>query len=74
MSSIQTTNLAAQTESKSAKKKRAKAEAAAQSPVAAEPESGGTQAGAESTTNGADTSLESPYIKELHKYIPAFPL
>ena len=74
MSTIQTTNLAAQTESKSAKKKRAKAEAAAQSPVAVEPETGGTQAGVEPATNGGDTSAESPYVKELYKYSSALPL
>ena len=69
MSSIQTTNLGAQTESKSAKKKKAKAEAAAQSPVVAEPEIGSPHTGTEAGTNGTDTSFESPYIKELYKYI-----
>ena len=67
MSSIQKTQSSAQSESKSAKKKKAKAEAAAPTPNASlESEADGRRP---SDTNGADVSYESPYLKELHKYV-----
>ena len=66
MSSV-STNPAVLAESKTAKKKKAKAEAAAQSPVVPELEAGRDHVAAEPSTNGTDTSGESPYMKELYK-------
>ena len=57
------------TESKSARKKKAKAEAAA---VALERPAAGSQAGSETPrgdANGHGGSYESPYIKEIQKYV-----
>ena len=72
MSSAAVSNPVAPTESKSSRKKKAKAET---SKPAAEGNSrspsfdaGATQAGTDSTTNGAEGGYESPYIKELYKY------
>lgn len=60
------------TESKSSRRKKAKAdgsnstsEDAARSPTA---EAGAKPTGAETPVNGAEGSYESPYIKELYKY------
>lgn len=72
MSAPTTSNPPVQNESKSAKKKKAKAEVPAHvsnapstTPSA---EAGAGQAVAETPTNGADGTFESPYIKELYKY------
>lgn len=72
MSAPTTSNPPVQNESKSAKKKKAKAEvpvhvsnAPSTTPSA---ETGAGQAVAETSTNGADGTFESPYIKELYKY------
>ena len=64
MASLSTTNPAAPTESKSARKKKAKAEGAATpnpEPTSAT-ESKGEYANGESAT-------DSPYLKELHKFV-----
>ena len=57
-------------ESKSAKKKKAKAEAAAKD-VTVQPsiESEAIKTNVENPTNGADGAYESPYMKELYKYV-----
>lgn len=68
MSTTQVSNSLAHSESKSAKKKKAKAEAPIQtaaSPI--EPESGAGQTVVDGAATGADGSYESPYIKELYK-------
>ena len=67
MSAIQSSNPPTRTESKSAKKKKAKAEAAAHSPAPAEPDASKLPTASEPATNGAETSAESPYIRELQK-------
>lgn len=60
-----------QPESRSAKKKKAKAEVAAKgSSVPSDGDAGATQPSADATTNGADGTYESPYLKELYKYVP----
>lgn len=57
-------------ESKSAKKKKAKAEAAAKdTTVQPNLKTEATKSNDENTTNGADGSYESPYVKELHKWV-----
>ena len=68
MSTTQSSQPQPHPESKSAKKKKAKAEAPAQSSAATpEPDAaGGLNDGA---TNGADGAYESPYLKELYKYV-----
>ncbi|KAL8872043.1 MAG: hypothetical protein Q9174_002257 [Haloplaca sp. 1 TL-2023] len=57
-------------ESKSAKKKKAKAEAAAKD-ITAQPtiQNGSPNSNDEHVTNGAEASYESPYLRELHKSI-----
>lgn len=69
MSSAQVSNSLAHSDSKSARKKKAKAETApiqtAASPT--EPEIGGGQTAIDGAATGADGSYESPYIKELYK-------
>ncbi len=70
MSTIQNIQPSAISESKSAKKKKAKAEAAAPTPPApSESEAAGGRRPSDGATNGADGSYESPYLKELHKYV-----
>ena len=66
-------NSVAHSESKSARKKKAKAEAPIQtvaSPI--EPESGAGQTAVDGAAVGTDGSEESPYIKELYKYASCF--
>lgn len=69
MSTAQVSNSLAHSESKSARKKKAKAETApiqaAASPT--EPETGAGQTAIDGAAPGADGSYESPYIKELYK-------
>ena len=68
MSNAQVSNPLGPSESKSARKKKAKAEAPIQtatSPI--EPESGAGQTAIDGAAAGADGSYESPYIKELYK-------
>lgn len=60
----------AQPESKSAKKKKAKAEVSAKaSSVPSDGDAGAAPPAADATTNGADSAYESPYLKELYKYV-----
>ena len=60
----------AQPESKSAKKKKAKAEISAKaSSVPSDGDAGAPPPAADVTTNGADGAYESPYLKELYKYV-----
>ena len=69
MSTAQVSSSIAHSESKSARKKKAKAEAPIQTTASpTEPESGIGQTTADVAVTGADTSYESPYIKELYKY------
>lgn len=56
-----------QPESKSAKKKKAKSEAAKQTIAVPEAEATTPAAPVEPSANGADTTYESPYLKELYK-------
>ena len=68
MSTAQMSNSLTHSESKSARKKKAKADAPIQtvaSPM--EPESGAGQTAVDSAATGTDGSDESPYIKELYK-------
>lgn len=68
MSTPKLSNSLAPSESKSARKKKAKAEGPSQtasSPI--EPESGAGQTAVDGATTGPDGSYESPYIKELYK-------
>lgn len=59
-----------QPESKSAKKKKAKADVLAKgSSVQSDGDTGLGQASADVATNGADGAYESPYLKELYKYV-----
>ncbi|SLM34334.1 hypothetical protein LPUS_03083 [Lasallia pustulata] len=73
MSAPTTSNPPVQNESRSAKKKKAKAEVPVTVPSAPSTtpsaEVGAGQAAAEPSTNGADGAFESPYIKELYKNI-----
>lgn len=56
-------------ESKSAKKKKTKADVIAKEPhVQSEGETGNGQGLNEAVSNGADGAYESPYLKELYKY------
>ena len=70
MSNTEALSIPAQTESKSSRKKKAKAEAAqitqetSRSPSV---DATGGQSAAESGANGVDANYESPYIKELYK-------
>ena len=57
-------------ESKSAKKKKAKAEGPAKEATAQpEVDAGATKSNVDGSTNGVDGAYESPYLKELYKYI-----
>ena len=64
------TNTVPPVESKSSKKKKAKAEVAESQlpPALAESETGARRDSADGAVNGVDGSHESPYIKELQKY------
>lgn len=55
-------------ESKSSKKKKAKAEAAA----AAEPSTPSVEDAPDTQVNGADSSNESPYLRELSKCVSKY--
>lgn len=58
-----------QPESKSAKKKKAKAEISAKaSSVPSDGDAGAALPATDATTNGADSAYESPYLRELYKY------
>ena len=60
----------AHSESKSARKKKAKAEGPVQTASSpTEPESGIGQTAFDGAATGADGSYESPYIKELYKWV-----
>lgn len=59
---------APQQESKSSKKKKAKAEVPAKLPSATS-DGETAQAVTDGHTNGGDAQYESPYIKELYKYV-----
>lgn len=78
MSSTVISNPPTQNESKSAKKKKAKAEVPANASGAtsntpsAEVGAGATPT--EGTTNGVEGSYESPYMKELYKLVLTHPL
>lgn len=64
----------AQPESKSAKKKKAKAEVSAKgSSLPSDGDAGAAQPPADAATNGADGAYESPYLKELYKYVLPYP-
>lgn len=70
MSTAQVSSSITHSESKSARKKKAKAEAPIQataSPI--EPDLGIGQTTADGAVTGTDASYESPYIKELYKYV-----
>ena len=68
MSTAQVSNSLAHSESKSARKKKAKAENPVQIAASStEPESGAGQTAVDGGATGADGSYESPYIKELYK-------
>lgn len=70
MSTTQVSYPLAQSESKSARKKKAKAEAPVQTTASpTEPQSGAGQTAVDGAATGADGSYESPYIKELYKYV-----
>ncbi len=70
MSSTAVANPAAQQPSKSARKKKGKADAPAKVPTApTETETGGdSPVATEGATNGADGAYESPYLKDLYRY------
>ena len=69
MSSIQSSQTQPHAESKTAKKKKSKAEAPAQTPtIVPDPGTAGGQTASDGATNGPDGNYESPYLKELHKY------
>lgn len=68
MATAQVSNSLAHSESKSARKKKAKAEAPVQTAASpTEPESGAGQTAVDGAATGVDGSYESPYIKELYK-------
>ena len=68
MSTVQKSNSLTHSESKSARKKKAKAEAPIQNVAPPmEPESGTGQIAVDGAATGVDGSDESPYIKELYK-------
>ena len=68
MSTPQASNALVHSESKSARKKKAKAEAPIRTAASpAEPESGAGQTAIDGAVTGGDGSYESPYIKELYK-------
>lgn len=73
MSATAVSNPTAQQPSKSARKKKGKADAAAKGPSApVDTEAGGdSPLAAEGTTNGADGTYESPYLKDLYRYASA---
>ena len=69
MSTTVVTNPPAQQPSKSARKKRGKAEAQSKSPTATvDSEIGGGPTATEGATNGAEGAYESPYLKDLNRY------
>ena len=72
MSSAAVSNPSAPNESKSSRKKKAKADAPkaiSDLPAPSPPiETSNGQSGVEQATNGVDGSYESPYMKELYKY------
>ena len=65
------TNATPAAESKSSKKKKAKAEIAQTQlpPASTESEAGARRDSADAAINGTEGSNESPYIKELQKYV-----
>lgn len=68
MSTAQVSNSLAYSESKSARKKKAKAEGPVQTAASpTEPESGAGQTAVDGAATAPDGSYESPYIKELYK-------
>lgn len=69
MTSATNFNPQAQFESKSAKKKKAKAEIPKDTSPPLDGDTGGGQATTEGTINGIDGAYESPYLKELYKYV-----
>ena len=71
MSAIQNNQSQPLSESKSAKKKKAKAEAeaSARPPSAAAEQEAPAGQTTDATPNGIDSTYESPYLKELYKYV-----
>ena len=68
MSTAQVSTALAHSESKSARKKKAKAEVPTRNVASpTEPEPGAGQTAVDGAAAGADGSYESPYIKELYK-------
>lgn len=67
MAASATQNPAVKLESKSAKKKKAKAEAAVETSAPSAPEV--AQSNNPADSNNGDGSYESPYIKELYKWV-----
>ena len=75
MSSTVLSSQPPQNESKSAKKKKAKAEVPVKAPATVsttDTETGTGQAVPEAAANGVDGVYESPYLKELYKYVRRF--
>lgn len=69
MSSTVVANPATQQPSKSARKKKAKADAPTKSPIApVEIETSDGPAATEGATNGSEGTYESPYLKDLYRY------
>lgn len=70
MSDVQITTSSALSGSKSSRKKKVKGEAPLQaSAPSTGPEAEAGQPTVDGSTSGADGSYESPYIKELYKYV-----
>ena len=70
MAAVQKENIPIQNESKSSKKKKAKAGGSA----SAEPSTPVVEDNLDTHSNGVDTSNESPYLRELGKYVSRQPL
>ncbi len=68
MAATATQNPAVKTESKSAKKKRSKV-SSSENEVAPSAAAGVTTSNAATDSNNGDGSYESPYIKELYKWV-----
>lgn len=69
MSSAAISNPPSQQGSKGAKKKKAKQDTPTKSPSVTVDTEGGGEARAEGATNGAEGAYESPYIKDLNRYL-----
>ena len=69
MSATQPTNATMPGESKSAKKRKAKTEAANPSPSLPEPEIDTGPSASDAAGNGTDATYESPFVKDLAKSV-----